>query len=250
MVGRLGTVPQGKGHIIVGSGAVGRKSAGLLAEKGIIGQAGFVFPEFASVTPAFFRRFLEESGAAGKQGEAEKFIMQHEFTASEKEAIGAAALSFEPSASGRALMVRSDEWAGGSGIWKSCAVSAHVGQEKLFLERVFGGIKKVLASGFSFEAEMFRKRMGIEEDSGVMLMPVYGENVEVRGLKCIVPPIGMACMSKNGKGVYVTSGSGIEWMKRPMYVTSGYFVGDNSGEGRDALKEAEGHFFFGLHCRY
>jgi len=238
VLGRLETISSIREHATIGPGAPGRKSQGLLREKAIIEKYGLAFPEFVSITPAFFNRFLHESGArlAPSNNEAFNRVMEHNFTKAEQDEIAAAALSFEPSLAGRAIMVRSDEWDGGSGIWESKAASALAGEDKLFVARVLEAAKRAIASGFSHAAAQFRRKNSIRNSFGIMLMPFYGANVIAEGRNLVVPAIAANFMSKNGKPVLAQFGSGVDGAnKRYNAFMGGYYFGEMDEETMDLL---------------
>ncbi|MCX6770943.1 MAG: hypothetical protein NTX79_02710 [Candidatus Micrarchaeota archaeon] len=167
----------------IGTGPIGPKSRELIEAMGVFKKAGLSLPSVQPCTSEHFREFYGRAGVGEKDNfsAAKRKIMQTGFTAHEKEPIIEVALreftrasSFFGYKPAYAAIARSDEHAAGTGIRKS-APALSVGNEGLFLDRLFLAIKEVLASRFTDDARIFDKMMGLgDEANGVMLMPYYG----------------------------------------------------------------------------
>lgn len=164
-----------------GEGRVGPKSEGLHEARSRIIGAGFHYPDNVSFTPAFFNRIIESNGLMKMPlAEAREKVLKLEFTAEEKKAIREAIMLF-PELLRPHLMVRSDDYKAGVGIWYSGGASiikpANWGATEVetLVDAVELQMKLVLASDFTEEAVVFKQKMGLQGHPGVQLMPVWGE---------------------------------------------------------------------------
>lgn len=204
------------GHVplalTIGAGQPGLKTLRLREIRNAAIRAGFHFPDHLSLTPRFFERFLWDCNVreAKNPYDAVQRIMDGHFADDEIDAICRGLRSFRPMLINH-MLVRSDEWAGGLGF-------SHTGPAILpmTMEAVLGGdvnpliahitghIKRILAADYNKEMVLFRQRKGITENSGVILMPLYGE--ALTGL--VAPILSVNAQGVVGRNVNISVGAG------------------------------------------
>ena len=181
---------------IIGQGKIGGKSQALIESQSSFQKANSPFPSIFPVTSGYFDEFRGRAGIdkGTDEATAKERIMKTEFMKAEKEGITDTVLPFfaqESTGSVNnavlyAAIARSDESGVGTGIRKSKPALAS--NKDIFIGRLLDAIKEVLASGFSKDAKIFDRMMGIgEEANGVMLMPYYGIPEKVQGQMAVFP---------------------------------------------------------------
>ena len=187
MVGRIEHVgaPLPQKRVVIGPGKPDGKTQGIIDIAELAGKSGIYVPEYACITPQFFRRFLEHSGAlkATSYEQASNLIYSHKFTGKEMDALKDAVFLFEPHKYGYILQVRSGDQPQGLGIWGGGQAVARIGDVKSLLELVADTAKGILASDFLDDALEYKKIKGISGNPGVIVMPSYGECFNYRGAK-------------------------------------------------------------------
>ena len=191
---------------IIGPGAPDRKTQGIIDISAAAKKAGFIIPEYACITPGFFQRFLDDSGAckAATREEATSLILAHSFTRQEIETLRAAAMLFKPHKYGHLLAVRSGDQAEGLGIWAGGRAYAPLKDEKRLFGMVESTAKEILASDFSDDAIAYKEKKGISGNPGVILSPLYGECFTSRfGDKMFMTPASVNFLGRqNGQGIF------------------------------------------------
>lgn len=138
-------------------------------------DSGLISLPHISITPSFLGEFLRRIGASHEDPEAAvEAIERSDFNASEMEAIRGAVAPFEE----LYVAVRSDEsTAAGVGLWHTGFLlvdnSSSTAQQAAEIAKV------ILASDFSQDVLAFKRRVGLplEENPGLLVMPVAGYNV-------------------------------------------------------------------------
>jgi len=179
-----------EGHVPIqltfGAGDVGLKSRRLRAIREAAVKAGFYYPDQLSFTPKFFERFLWECGATKTKlpHESKVRIFAGNFTDEEIKEITRAVLSFTPMLRNH-LLVRSDECSAGVGFSHTgpATMDYNLSHEKAGVDKIepmlpfiLAHMKKILAQDYSRNMLALRSRQNLSENSGVMLMPLYGEH--------------------------------------------------------------------------
>lgn len=211
-------------RVLGGKGNPGPKTQVLIDTIRYIERVGLFAPEFASIIPRVFRNFLERSGALKEENleEAKRKVMSTEFNEVEKGVILDAVLAFHPKIRS-ALMVRSDECALGTGLWYSGATGVNIDEPsgddlKELVKKVEFQIKMVLASDFDESVRIFKQKMRIKGNPGVLLMPIYGDRRAIRdtnvgeeteAIGLIVPPIHIDYLGRVNGNALVSIGAGI-----------------------------------------
>ncbi|MFA5930665.1 MAG: hypothetical protein WC861_07335, partial [Candidatus Micrarchaeia archaeon] len=207
----LGNAPVVK---VIGQGKIGLKSQGLIDSKPAFQKANSPFPDIFPIISSYFGDFYGRAkvGKDTDENTAKKNIDNTPFTKNEMEGILDVALPyfiFSSSFSYRdfcklyAAIARSDEWAAGTGIRKTEEALSY-GDEAVFIERLFIAIKEVLASGFTKDAKIFDRMMGVgEEANGAMLMPYYGSRYFLEKMAAVFPLF--LSVAYAGKGAKKTS---------------------------------------------
>lgn len=198
----------------IGDGKPGPKTTALRNDRDGIVRAGAIYPDNVAITPHSFKHFLKESGAlyAKSYPEAYSKLQQHPFSKSDKQTITDALMAF-PEPLRYSLMVRGDDYSVGIGLGHTGTASAisSMGFGELF-SQVCYEIKKVLASDFGPDMIVFKKKMGMKDNSGVLLMPIYGDRDYVggeNGEKLICPPLSINYIGKVGGKAIISVGGGI-----------------------------------------
>ena len=212
----------------IGSENPGGKTATLRNDRAAIERNGFHFPNHISFTPQFFRRFLEDSGAMDAtthDNEVRRRMGNHKFSGEEKDAIRAALFEFVPRYT-PVLIVRSDEYPAGTGIWKTrpVAVNFHLSDSqdggKLVeqaLPKIEDTLKDVLSSDFSPSAKEFKRKKGLGE-SGVMLMPLIGDIFKSSYGPACAPTMSISYIGKIVGKELVSAGLGYDGTNHtPLY---------------------------------
>jgi len=173
----------------IGKGAFGPKAQCLLDDRERIIKAGIGFPKLIPITSEIFKQVADESGASKAPNEHEAFKCLYSCNLSPQLLlqISDGALSFGTQAnSGRAVMVRTDDYAGGLGITYSgpAAISSEQSEEfaaispgqpdELFVSRIVRQLKRAWASCLSENFQIFAQMKGLKDIGATMLMPVYG----------------------------------------------------------------------------
>lgn len=152
-------------ELTIGDGKPAQKTLQYRAIKDKAIQSDFVYLDNVAFTPKFFRRFLERSGAfeGGSPNEISGMIAYERFTKSEKNFLLEGWNSLQQS--NAKVKVRSDEpWAGpGTGLGLSWNATENSLEQS---------VKSVLSSQFSSDVRAFKRLKGIDEDFGIMLMPL------------------------------------------------------------------------------
>ena len=207
MSGRL-YLARSSGHDTVektiGPGEVGRKTASLRRDRQAIEGSQLFYPPNVAITPGFFGRFLLASGAleAKDEAEAKARLMATDFTDEERQSIESAIVAF-PEILRTTLMVRSDDYSRGVGLWHSGAVSTDLENERRVVRDLVGKVeiqaKLVLASDLGDNVRTFKRIKSLNSNPGVLLMPAFGEVVYDSGLH-LTPPLSMNYLG--GPGVW------------------------------------------------
>ena len=232
----------------VGPGNPGGKTAALRNDRAAIERAGFHFPNHASFTPQFFRRFIEDSGvmdATTYNGGVRRRMAKHEFSGEEKDAIRAVLLEFVPHYT-PVLMVRSDEYPVGTGIWEThpVAVNFHLSGSqdggKLVeqaLPKIEDALKGVLSSDFSPDAKEFKRKKELGE-SGAMFMPLIGDIFKSSYGPACAPTISISYIGKIFGKELVSAGLGYDGTNHaPLYFQE---------RGPDMLQVLDGERGYGI----
>ncbi|MCX6769333.1 MAG: hypothetical protein NT051_01490 [Candidatus Micrarchaeota archaeon] len=169
----------------IGNGEIGLKSKGLLAEKGKAIESGIIFPSLVPITSEIFQEVSESSGASKAKSELEayKCFYKHELPPSLVSQVSDAIFSFDSLPNtGMATMVRADDWPVGIGLTYSgpAAITGEQledGLQNLYVGRVIAQLKRVWASSYSENFQIFARMKGLNEIGAAMLMPMLGAPV-------------------------------------------------------------------------
>ncbi|MBU0591518.1 hypothetical protein KKF81_03970 [Candidatus Micrarchaeota archaeon] len=208
----------------IGNGNPGPKTCALLQDEHAIKKAGFYFPDHVAFTPRFFRRILLESGAL-KDKNPEKKLKTAKFSPKEKEQIRDAIMAFHPLLRPY-LMVRSDDYASGVGLWHTGGAAIRFtenisnNQLKMLANSVELQMKLVLASDFRSNVRIFKEKMGIVENPGVLLMPAFGkignDSRRDEEVHMVTPPISINFLGRINELALVAVGAGMGGANEPF----------------------------------
>ncbi len=231
----------------VGKGKPGLKTMALRNDMAAIEKNNLYFPDHIALTPNFFQRFLWDSGALNETDLNKKYqkVKNGTFTPKELKQIKDSVMSFDFLLR-YVLMIRSDDWPVGIGLEESiptCIPYKLMGEKEgdyLLLQKVESAIKQVLASQFNQDAQEFKKLKGIEDFSGVQIMPFWGEQISVTpkfedsDIRVITP---LFCANILGpiNGKYLVSvGNGIGGansnLKKVRFEKDIYILDSNAGD--------------------
>ncbi len=177
----------------LGSGSPGLKTLALRSDRTQIQNAGFRYIDNVVLTPRVFERFLDRSGAldAPTAEESKRRIQATDFDEQECALIVSALLELPEHLRYR-LLVRSDDYPRGVGLWYSGAVSVSQGNGSRVVTAI-GQLKKqiklVLASDFKDDTKTFKEKKGIVHSPGVLLMPLVGQRIGNNGTSHFAPAI-------------------------------------------------------------
>lgn len=182
-------------HIIektLGTGNPGLKTLALRGDRSHIQKAGFRYVDNVALTPRVFERFLERSGALDASAdEAQRRIHATDFDELECASILSAFLELPEHLRYR-LLVRSDDYPRGIGLWYSGAVSvseSNGSRTVALIEQLKRQIKLVLASDFKDDTKTFKEKKGITHSPGILLMPLVGQRIGSNGSSYFAPSI-------------------------------------------------------------
>ena len=187
-------------QLTIGDGKPGGKTLALRNDADVIGRVGFNFPDNIAFTPQFYHRFLADSGALGARTyrEVQQRVYEHNFSSSERSLIREAVQSLPGRTNG--IYVRSDDWPVGTGLWQSYLASAPPGNDGELVLRVEKALKFVLSSDFLPDVLAFKQKKGLTETVGVLLMPFFGYNIEIKGQTYRSPGVVITYIGKvNGR---------------------------------------------------
>lgn len=155
-------------EITMGEGSPSKKTMGVRGAKEMAQESGFNYPSNVAITPQFFRKFMERSGALEATGnEAKLRMVREKFSITEKKDLLDAYHQFpEKGTAGRQVMVRLDEpWTVSCGI----GFSDEVKNDAEFLRNV----KISLESSRTEDAIAFRELKGLPDEFGILLMEKF-----------------------------------------------------------------------------
>ena len=169
---------------VIGKGSIGPKAKCLFDDKERILKAGIEFPKFIPITSDIFDEVAGESGALGAKSEIEALRCLNRYVLSPAlfSQISEAALSFKKQSNGgRAVIVRTDDYALGLGLTYSGGAAITFEQdEKLFVSRILQQLRRSWASCLSENFQIFAQMKGLTEIGATVLMPVFGAPVMQR----------------------------------------------------------------------
>ncbi len=180
-------------EITVGKGLPGPKTLGLRNDRTDIQASGFHYPINVALTPQFLQRRLLEAGITVTDDRDNAFekLKKVPFTEPERTELKRALLELPTEVRSR-LIVRSDESAEGTGLLTSRRTSETADVDSLILEieKIAG---EILSGEYGTLPKLYRKIVGMETNTGVSLMPFYGERfVDLEtGRRQISPVFGM-----------------------------------------------------------
>jgi hypothetical protein len=163
-------------ELTVGAGQPGPKTRGLRNDKKDIQESGFHYPINIALTPAFLQRRLMDANVQpsdNREGALKK-LDSVPFTDSERAEIARALQEFPPGARSR-LIVRSDESAEGNGLMASVKLFPKDTIDALVtvIESV---VARIMAGEYgNHQLDLYKKIAGIEGNTGILIMPIYGE---------------------------------------------------------------------------
>ncbi|MBN2477946.1 hypothetical protein JXB01_01515 [Candidatus Micrarchaeota archaeon] len=177
----------------VGKGNPGPRTAFLKKYKKQIEKSKFLFPDYISITPEFFQRFLIESKAMETEDpeEAERRVMNAEFTKEEQIALTRALITLDRSEIWR-LIIKPDTY-NPDQILRSCPVTADDSGKDIpeIIKKIFPDLMskiKLILSQYVSNKDLKNTKLGI------MIMPLYGEIIEINGKKYVSPPLSFTYM--------------------------------------------------------
>lgn len=182
-----------------GSGSPGPKTMGLRNDLVPIMDTGFGFSDHSSITPAFVRAYFERIGVydAANNDEAKTRVIRGKFNKAEEELVLESVAALKDVLTGP-LMVRSDEWGAGLGIWESKIAYLRPGTRPdgqtlhELVERVKRAMYEVFASEYNEGALEFKRIKGLTEPTGILLMPAEGALVNGKdGIVLFAPAISL-----------------------------------------------------------
>ena len=167
-------------EITIGSGQSNFKTTTYRAARQLAARANFQHLDNIAITPAFFRHFLEASGALSSKSskDAQKCISDAYLSTGEISQIKEAVHALPGTGLNRlCLFVRSDEpWEGsGTGLGSSYIAIRRGKSQISLINSVVSAIKWALESQFDELGNVaeFKRLKGAVEDFGVLIMPVF-----------------------------------------------------------------------------
>lgn len=173
----------------MGQGLPGPKTRRLREDMDKIWAAGFHRPMHIALTPQFLQRRLMDAGVRPEDDAEEVTVklMKTSFSREDRKSIQDALMEFPEEARER-LIVRSDESADGNGTMDSPRSFRKGAKISEIIDGVEFSVAHVLATGHLDTAKAYKRRTGAME-TGILMMPTYGEELHVVGWSNEIAPI-------------------------------------------------------------